>query len=78
MDTSEDRDVMLTAVLVTVVALTWAIVGTALGSTTGVVAALFVGLVIAGLSWRVHITYDLISNLSLIGLPIVVLALAIS
>lgn len=58
--------------------LTWQLVGSVVDSASGFAVALAAGVVATCYLWRERVTFDLVADLALIGLPAVVIGLSLS
>jgi hypothetical protein len=81
MDTPDpvaDRAGLWIVILCIGMLLTWAATANVLGGLIGFAAAVGVGTVAACVTWREQITYELLSNVALVGAPIVMIALTLA
>lgn len=77
-DPVADRAGLWVVSLVIGMLLVWAATADVLGGAVGFAIAMAVGTVLACLGWRDRITYDLLSNIGLVGIPVLVVGLSIS
>ena len=77
-DPTADRAGLWVVSLVIGMLVVWAATADVLGGAVGFATAMAVGTVIGCLGWRDRITYDLLSNVGLVGIPVLILGLSIS
>jgi ABC-type nitrate/sulfonate/bicarbonate transport system permease component len=81
MDTPDpvaDRAGLWIVILCIGMLLTWAATANLLGGLIGFAAAVGVGIVAGCCAWHERITYDLLSNVALVGVPIVMIGLTLA
>ena len=77
-DPVADRTGLLLVIIVIGTMLVWAATANLLGGAVGLATAAFVGVVASCIAWRDRISYDLLSNVGLVGIPVVVVGLSLS
>lgn len=77
-DPVADRASLAVVALVIGMLLVWAATADVLGGAVGLATAVVLGIVVACLGWRDRITYELVSNVGLVGMPVLIVALSIS
>ena len=73
-----DRTGLWLVVLVIGTMVTWAAIANVLGGEVGFAAGCLCGLSAACVVWRDRISYDLLSNVGLVGIPLLVVGLSLS
>jgi hypothetical protein len=69
---------MWLAVIVIGTMVVWAATASLLGGAGGFAAAVLAGVVASCIVWRDRISYDLLSNIGLVGVPLVVIGLSLT
>ncbi len=77
-DPVADRTGLWFVIIVIGTMLIWAATANLLGGPVGLAAAVLVGVVAACITWRDRISYDLLSNIGLVGIPVLVVGLSLS
>ena len=77
-DPVADRTGLAVVALVVSTLVVWAATADLLGGEVGFAIAVALGTVAACLAWRDRITYDLLSNAGLVGVPLLIVGLSIS
>jgi hypothetical protein len=77
-DPVADRTGLRIVLVVIGTMLVWAMIANMLGGEVGFAAAAVLGAGAATVVWRELITYELLSNVALVGLPVVVVGLSLA
>jgi hypothetical protein len=77
-DPVSDRTGLVVVILVIGTMVLWAATANLLGGEIGFAAAALVGAGAACCVWRDRISYDLLSNIGLVGIPVLVVGLSLS
>ena len=77
-DPVADRTGLAVVALVVATLVVWAATADLLGGEAGFSIALVLGTVAACLVWRDRITYDLLSNVGLVGIPLLIVGLSVT
>ncbi|GAA1129109.1 hypothetical protein [Nocardioides aquiterrae] len=77
-DPVADRTGLWAVSLVIGVLVVWAATADLLGGEVGFTIAVALGAVAACLAWRDRITYDLVSNMGLVGVPLLIVGLSVT
>jgi hypothetical protein len=77
-DPVADRTGLWFVIIVIGTMLIWAATANQLGGAVGLASAVLVGVVASCVTWRDRISYDLLSNIGLVGVPVLVVGLSLS
>jgi hypothetical protein len=77
-DPDADRTGLWVVALVIAMLMVWAATADVLGGEIGFTIAVVLGTGVACLGWRDRITYDLLSNAGLVGIPLLIVGLSVT
>lgn len=77
-DPAADRAALWIVIVVIGTMVTWAAIANLLGGGVGLAAAALIGAGTSCVVWRDKLSYDVLSNVGLVGIPVLVVGLSLS